>query len=201
VVHNLQIDFLKFSDDTFTINKHRVLDFCRKKVIAGLDVPFGANSHVNTVDEDVLIALAGAGCEELWFGVESGSPHIREEMHKLISNDHIIEVFDMCKKYDIKTRAYFLLGMPTETIEDIKMTEKLCDRLDPDIVGFTLLSPYPGSAFYDPAYMHDWDWSVFDEYNNNWVRTKTLSNEQLKAEQKRLVDRYPDRVAFRHKVK
>jgi radical SAM superfamily enzyme YgiQ (UPF0313 family) len=199
VVHNLEIDFLKFSDDTFTIDKRRVLEFCEKKVTSGLDVPFGANAHINTVDEGVLIGLAGSGCEELWFGIESGSPRLRQDMHKSTSNDHIIDVFKMCKKYDIRTRAYFLLGMPTETIEDIRMTEDLCDQLDPDIVGFTLLSPYPGSAYYNPYTMKDVDWSTFDEYNNDWVRTATLSNEQLKAEQRRLVDKYPDRIAFRHK--
>ena len=194
------LDFVKFSDDTFTVNKSRVFEFCAKKKLSGQDVPFGANAHINTVDEKVISSLADAGCEELWFGIESGSPRIRAEMRKSFSNVTAQAVFNLCKQAGIKTRAYFLLGMPNETIEDIKATEILCDKLAPDMVGFTLLSPYPGSDYYDHDKMKDFDWSTFDEYNNDWVRTKTLSNEQLKAEQQRLVAKYQDNAVFRQRV-
>ena len=193
------INFIKFADDTFTINKQRAINFCKLKMERGVKTPYGANAHINTMDEELIKYLAESGCQELWYGVESGSPKILADMHKNTTIDKIKEIFRITKKYGIKTRAYFLLGMPNETMEDIKMTEKLCDELDPEIVGFTLLAPYPGNEYFDYETMKDWDWSTFDEYNNNWVKTKTISNEELKQEQQRLIEKYKKQITFRQK--
>ena len=76
------------------------------------------------------------------------------------------------------------------------MTERLCDELEPDIVSFFLLAPYPINEYYDPETMNEWDWSMFDEYGNDWVHTETLSNQALKDIQKRLVEKYQDVIAL-----
>jgi len=199
LVNKWGIEFIKFADDTFTISKKRVIDFCKIKLEKGLQTPYGANAHINTMDEDVIKYLSESNCQELWYGVESGSPKILKEMQKNTKIDKIKEVFRLTKKYNIKTRAYFLLGMPNETIDDIRMTEKLCDELSPDIVGFSLLSPYPINDYFDYETMHAWNWSIFDEYNNDQVCTKTINNQELKREQKRLVDKYKKKITFRQK--
>lgn len=199
LVSQQNIQFLKFADDTFTVNKNRVLEFCRLKTERGIDLPFGANAHINTIDEDLLKALSNNNCEELWYGVESGSPKILKDMHKNIKIEDIKRIFKMTKDFGMKTRAYFLIGMPNETIEDIRMTEQLCDEIEPDIVGFTLLAPYPTNEYFDYVTMKDWDWSTFDEYTNDWVHTQTLSNAQLKIEQKRLIEKYQKIITFKQK--
>lgn len=195
----LQIQFLKFADDTFTVDKKRILEFCRLKSERGIDIPFGANAHINTINDDLLKALSDSGCQELWYGVESGSPKILNDMHKSTNVLDIKRVFKLTKDFGMKTRAYFLIGMPNETIEDIRMTEQLCDEIEPDIVGFTLLAPYPTNEYYDHFTMKNWDWSTFDEYTNDWVHTTTLSNAQLKTEQKRLVEKYQKKITFKQK--
>lgn len=193
------IQLLKFADDTFTINKNRLLKFCSMKQDMGVKMPFGANAHVNTIDREVMAALADANCKELWFGVESGSPRILTEMRKATDIEKIKVAFKLAKEYGIKTRAYCLLGMRSETLEDIHLTEQLIDEIEPDVVGFTLLAPYPMNEYYDHATMKDWDWSTFDEYSNSWVKTETLSNAQLKMEQCRLVEKYHQIATFRQK--
>jgi len=199
LVNEWNIDFIKFADDTFTINKQRVIDFCKLKLKRGITVSYGANAHVNTVDEEQLRYLQESNCTELWYGVESGSSNILRDMHKQTDLGRIKQIFKLTKEYGMKTRAYFLLGMPNETIQDIKKTEQLCDELQPDEVGFTLLAPFPCNEYYDYETMKNWDWSTFDEYGNDWVHTKILSNQQLKDEQKRLVEKYKRRITFRQK--
>ena len=201
LVRDWNVQFLKFSDDTFTVNKQKVIDFCKLKIERGIQLPYGANAHVNTIDEELLKYLVESGCGELWYGVESGSPRILKEIHKSTNISKIKEVFKLTREYGIKTRAYFLLGIPSETIEDIKMTEKLCDEIQPDIVGFTLLAPFPTNEYFDYKTMADWDWSTFDEYSNDWVSTKTISNQQLKEIQKRLVAKYQNVATFRQRQK
>ena len=163
-------------------------------------IPYGANAHVNTIDEEMLRYLAESGCQELWYGVESGSPRILKELHKNTDINRIKAVFKLTKEYGIKTRAYFLLGIPSETIEDAEMTERLCDELQPDIVGFTLLAPFPSNEYFDHETMAEWDWSTFDEYSNDWVHTQTLSNQALKDIQRRLVNKYQEVAVFRQKA-
>jgi radical SAM superfamily enzyme YgiQ (UPF0313 family) len=201
LVRDWDIQFLKFADDTFTLNKQMVIEFCKLKIARGIKVPYGANAHVNTVDEEMLRYLAESGCQELWYGVESGSPRILREMHKSTDVSRIKKTFNLTKSHGIKTRAYFLLGMPGETIEDIAMTEELCDELRPDIVGFTLLAPFPSNEYFDYKTMADWDWSTFDEYNNDWVHTATITNRELKEIQRRLVAKYQKVAAFRQRSK
>ncbi|OGZ18937.1 MAG: hypothetical protein A2175_02290 [Candidatus Nealsonbacteria bacterium RBG_13_42_11] len=199
LIKEWKIEFIKFADDTFTISKQRVIDFCKLKLEKGIKTPYGVNAHINTVDEESLKYLAESNCQELWYGVESGSPKILKDMHKNTTLDRIKEIFKLTKEYGIKTRAYFLLGTPNETIEDIKMTENLCDEIRPEIVGFSLLAPYPINEYFDYEKMKNWDWSIFDEYNNDWVSTKTLTNQQLKQEQKRLIEKYQKKITFRQK--
>lgn len=196
VVDQYKLDMIKFADDTFTISKSRVLEFCEKKKMV-CDVPFGANAHVGSINEKIIKALAEANCEELWFGVESGSDRIRAEMGKSATKRQIVDAFHLCKKYGILTRAYFMLGWPSETREDIKKTEKLCDELDPDVVGFTILAPYPGSELYDEEKMGNVDWSKVDEYGNDLMRTAELTNEELKEEQRRLVEKHEEKICYR----
>ena len=195
------IQFLKFADDTFTVNKERITEFCRLKMERGLKIPYGANAHVNTMDGEMLKSLAESGCRELWYGLESGSPRILKDMHKNTDINRIKDIFTLTRDFGIKTRAYVLLGMPNETSEDIAMTEKLLDELHPDIVGFTLLAPFPTNEYYDPVTMTDWDWSVFDEYGNDWVKTGTISNRELKGIQQRLVAKYQNTAVFRQRQK
>jgi len=201
LVRDWEINFLKFADDTFTVNKQGVIDFCKLKIERRIRIPYGANANVNTIDEEMLRYLLESGCQELWYGVESGSPRILKEMHKNVDINKIKKVFRLTKEYGIKTRAYFLLGMPNETIEDIEMTERLCDGLQPDIVGFTLLAPFPSNEYFHYETMADWDWSVFDEYGNDWVGTKTITNQELKDIQHRLVNKYQNVAAFRQRLK
>ena len=199
LIKEWKIEFVKFADDTFTINKQRLINFCRLKIERGIKTPYGANAHINTIDRELLKYLSDSNCQELWYGVESGSPKILKDIHKNTNVGRIKEVFKLTKEYNIKTRAYFLLGMPNETIEDIKMTEKLCDEIQPNVVGFSLLAPYPINEYFNYDKMKNWDWSVFDEYNNDWVHTKTLTNYQLKQEQRRLIEKYQKKITFRQK--
>jgi len=57
-------------------------------------------------------------------------------------------------------------------------------------VGWSLLSPFPGTAFYEHEKHKDIDWSGFSTYKNPLIRSKELTNEQLTDEQKRLIEKY-----------
>ena len=62
------------------------------------------------------------GCEEIHFGVESGSQRIIDIINKKIKVSDVIPVFQRVLDADILPRASFIFGMPGETIEDVKQT-------------------------------------------------------------------------------
>jgi len=197
VVKDLKVDFVTFADDEVGINRKQLIDFCEKKIKNGLKTPWGCNVVISTLDDKILTALKAANCTELWMGVESGSPKILRDIRKPITIEAIKKVFKKTKDMGFFRRAYFLLGMPNEGYEDIKMSEELIDEIGPDMVGFTILAPYPGTEFYNPHLHKDVDWSEVDEYHNRLTKTKYLSNRELRSEQERLTEKYKNLIAFR----
>lgn len=200
VVKDLKIDFIKFSDDTFTIRKERVREFCEKKIERNMKTPWGCNIRADTVDEDLLRFMRRAGCREVWIGVESGSPRIVKEMKKGIDLDKVRGVFKLTAELGLFRRAYMLLGMPNENLEDIRLSERIVDEIEPDSVGFTILAPFPGTSYYDATLHRDVDWSEVDEYENRITRTNHLSNGELHQQQDRLVSKYKKKIVFRQKT-
>jgi radical SAM superfamily enzyme YgiQ (UPF0313 family) len=140
-----------------------------------------------------------ADCKEVWIGVESGSQKILNDMQKGITIERIKRLFKITKDLGLFRRSYMLLGMPNESLKDIRLSEELVDEIEPDAVGFTILAPFPGSSFYDCKEHRNVDWSYVDEYENKITRTKYLTNEELHNEQSRLVKKYQNKAVFRQR--
>lgn len=189
------IDYFKFTDATFDKNIQTVKSFCNLKASQCNSMPWEANIHPGFVqDEDVFWWLRQANCHQINIGCESGSPKILKQVGKGTSLQSIKNVFAWAKEYGIKRRGYFLLGMPDETDEDLDLTEELIDQIEPDVLGFTILAPYPGSGFYDHKKYKDVDWSVVGEYGNDIWEAKYHTNAQLKDIQARLMDKYASKL-------
>jgi radical SAM superfamily enzyme YgiQ (UPF0313 family) len=191
VAYNYNLDYFKFVDATFDKDVHTVKAFCDAKINRRMMLPWEANIHPGFVQNEQLFhLLAEANCEQINVGCESGSPYILNDVGKGTSLSSIKNVFKWAKKYGIKRRAYFLLGMPNETKEDHLMTEDLIDSIEPDVVGFTILAPYPGSDFYYSLAHANVDWSLVDEYSNDIWFTKNFNNRQLKEIQQSFKEKY-----------
>lgn len=111
-----------------------------------------ANTRADLVDDELLRLMAQAGCEEIAFGVESGSERIRNEIiGKKIKDEQITEAVFLCRKNKIKATFYLMMGFPTETTEDIKKTVQCGLRFKPDIIGIHFTAPMPGSKLFVKA--------------------------------------------------
>ena len=137
-----------FSDDTFTFNKKRVIELCKKIIEKDLRITWVAISRVNFVSEEIIRWMRKAGCIQISYGVESGSEKIRKNLNKKIKTEQIEKAFAVTAGYGILPRAYFIYGCPGESPETIQETIALIDRIKPLVIHFFILSIFPGTILY-----------------------------------------------------
>ena len=104
---------------------------------------------MDCVDEEMLGWMRRAGCTQISYGVESGSPKIREIFRKRITNKAIENAFDLTVRYGIMARAYFIYGAPGETDETIEESLALIRRIRPLSAIFYILDLFPGTELYE----------------------------------------------------
>lgn len=142
------INTFLFYDDSFTINKKRVIEICEKIVERQLKINWNIRTRVDVVDEELIRRLSMAGCKGIHYGVESGTEKILKVLQKGITIEQIQKAFYLTTKYKIATLAYFMIGNPTETLEDIKASFQFMRKLKPDYAHITVLIPFPGTKIY-----------------------------------------------------
>jgi len=142
------INFFYFSDDTFSVNKKRVIEICKKILKKNLRITWNAISRVNYMSEDVISWMRKAGCIQISYGIESGSEKILAYLNKKITTHEIEKTFDTTLKYGILPRAYFIYGSPGETGKTIQESIDLIKKIKPLVIYSSVLSLFPGTALY-----------------------------------------------------
>jgi len=141
---------IHIEDDNFTFNKKYVLDFCNrlKNEFPHITWTCPNGVRIDTLDEEMVKAMKDSGCYALSLGIESGSDRVLKMMKKSLSLAKIKEKIDILKKFDIDINAFFILGYPGETKEDIKKTIALSLSLPLKRASFANYQPLPGTELY-----------------------------------------------------
>jgi radical SAM superfamily enzyme YgiQ (UPF0313 family) len=134
-----------FHGDTFTYSREWVLDLCLAIEREGLVVRWGCNSRVDTIDLEMLEAMKRAGCWVVGFGVESGHPETLDRIRKAASREDIVKAFNLCRKADVRSHAFFVFGFPWEGREHLDEDLKLALEIDPDFFDLNIAYPLPGT--------------------------------------------------------
>jgi radical SAM superfamily enzyme YgiQ (UPF0313 family) len=114
-----------------------------------LDIQWICDTRADMISQELLVKMREAGCKTIWFGVESGSPRILEKINKHISLEQTEKAFKMCRKEDIQIACSFILGVPSETIQDMEATLKFAKKLNPELCQFNIFIAYPDSSLYE----------------------------------------------------
>lgn len=145
------ISHFYISDDTFTMDRDRVMDLCQKLIQADLPVTWHAISRVDRVDPELLAMMRKAGCIQISYGVESGSDAIRKRLGKPIPSAVAIQAFQQTAGAGMIPRAYFIYGSPGETPDTIQESIDLLLQLKPLGAVFYMLVTFPGTRLYGQA--------------------------------------------------
>lgn len=154
LIKNYQIDGLHFYDDTLTVNKPRIIELCNKMIEEKVNLPWACFTRVDCVDEEVLKKMAEAGCYQIFYGVEAGNQRMLDVMSKGITIEQIKSAFALTRKYKIEALASFIIGVPTETLEDTKESLKFAKEIKADFAHWEIYTPHPGTNLYNIAIEH-----------------------------------------------
>jgi len=180
------VNVLVFEDDTINIDRDYLQRLCRCIIESGVSITWAAEGRVDLADEETLRLMKQAGCCTIGFGVESGSPRILDLLDKRSAVEDVEAAFAAARRVGLMTVAFFLIGCPGETEEDLEMTVALMKRIRPTMIQVAFFTPYPGSPCYRemrerlPA-----RWDDYSHYNRIFNSSK-LSDERLRAYQARL---------------
>jgi radical SAM superfamily enzyme YgiQ (UPF0313 family) len=177
-----------FVGDNFTIQKKRTIEICKLIKKQKLDIEWVCDTRVDLISRELLKEMKDAGCQTIWFGVESGSPRILEKINKGITLEQAVHAFKLCREEGIHIASSFMLGIPGETAEDMKATFKFAQKLDPDWCQFNIFVAYPFSSLYEEIMQK----GLYDRVDDFvvYVKTEDFNYESLLKVQKQFQTGY-----------
>lgn len=141
-----------FQDDTLTGNRNEIMNLCHEIIKRKLNIAIFGTTRIDHVDEELLKLMKKAGFYQLSFGIESGSPRMLLRINKRTDINKIIIGSRLTKKAKIKVCALMMYGLPGETEEDRKLSDKLMEKIKPDEIGtLGVVWIFPGTVLYAKA--------------------------------------------------
>jgi radical SAM superfamily enzyme YgiQ (UPF0313 family) len=124
---------INIDDGTFTTNKRRVIEFCRRLCKEKIRLIWTCNGRVDTLDDEMLAEMKKSGCKMIRLGVESGSQEVLDRIRKGLTLAQIEEGVRRVKKSGIS----------------VEQTIAFAKKLSPDQVQFSICMCYPGTSLYE----------------------------------------------------
>jgi radical SAM superfamily enzyme YgiQ (UPF0313 family) len=187
-----------FKDDTFTADRNWVLAFCEALKKTNLPISWECLTRIELVSEDLVLRMRESGMFNLKIGIETGSERLLRATNKKISLDQIKRGAAVLNQMGQKWSAFFMLGYPDETEEEIRMSWQLIEEIRPTYVSMSILAPYPGCSTYyellDRGELgEDTDWNLYDPFSLNANASRVIAPERFQELAKQtmaLVDAY-----------
>ena len=147
------VNLFILEDDLFTANRKRVLALLRAMQaleIQGLELQFPNGLSVNTVDGEIIDALAKCGTDFVTFAIESGSKYVQK--HLIKKNCNLVkakELVRLCREKGLIVRCYFIMGFPGESREQMSETIDYMENLGADWCNIGCATPLLGSEMHE----------------------------------------------------
>jgi radical SAM superfamily enzyme YgiQ (UPF0313 family) len=140
-----------FTHDLFTTDRRWVRAVCEALIDAHVPVRWTCSARTDTVDRELLALMAQAGCNAIYFGIESGSQRMLRAIHKDIPIEHSLNTLALCRDVGITPNAGFIVGLPGEDAASLSDTFEAYDaalRLDTKPTHLFGYCPFADSSLY-----------------------------------------------------
>lgn len=199
-------------DESFIISKPRAIAMCallgKYHEINGL--LWRTSARADSLTHGVLEAMYSSGCRQVDIGLESGSQRILDLLNKGETVEQISWAIKEAGKIGMDVKASLMVGLPTETEEDVELTVKFIEK-HPEIgsVSLATFQPLPGcDIFFNPEKynfkyeMADWShWWTVGASEPPLVNRPEEDRERVAKHRQRLIDISGDRYTAKRMVK
>ncbi|MCX5782201.1 MAG: radical SAM protein [Elusimicrobia bacterium] len=149
LVKGYQINSIFFMDDDLFFNSNRIKQICSLILENKIDIIWAANARVTSVNPEILELAKKAGLRQVNFGIESGSQRVLDIIDKKVTVEQSEKALKMVKEAGLLVYATFMIGNPTETLEDMNKTREFIKKNSLDSVGIGITTPYPGTKLWE----------------------------------------------------
>jgi len=164
-----------FHDDTLTEDRDWVIEFTDAYRARGFTQPFFCQSRADIIvkHEDMVTRMATAGLRGYFIGFESGNDRVLKFIRKGTTVEQNRQAARICRKHGISIWANYMMGLPTETKEEVMDTVQLMKEIDPDYYSPAFFTPHPGTDLYDYVVENDLSRITdYDSYRRNPTEPK-----------------------------
>ena len=102
-------------------------------------------------EDEQAEAMYEAGFRWILVGFESGSARILENINKKATQAENTRCVEIARRHGLKVKALMSLGHPGESADTAEETRRWLLDVRPDDFDVTIITPYPGSPYYDDA--------------------------------------------------
>lgn len=180
-VNTYGVEGLLFRDPVFTLDKQRVIHISREILRRRISIRWCCETRADCLDKPLVDEMCQAGMKAINLGVESPNEAILQNAsRKTVGLKHQEEMIDYLEGRGVKVVAFYILGFPDDTEETVRATIEYAKRLNTTLAQFTILTPYPGTKYYDQVrdLITTSNWASFDGYTPV-VRNRSLTAEEL----------------------
>lgn len=137
------------ADDVFTLNKTRLLEICAEIGRRRLRFSWECLGRVDSVDAELAAAMRAAGCDRIFFGIESGDDEVLRLMGKRITIEKARRAVEAARDAGIEAGGFFILGYPGESDETVLRTIGFATSLPLSYLSFTMPYPLPYTPLWE----------------------------------------------------
>lgn len=189
LVRDLGVQYVIFRDPLFSANKKRVIAICEEILARGISVQWRCETRIDCLNEKTISMMAKAGCVGVNFGVESIDPQVQKNVErKPISEEQFIETMVLFRTHGIATFAFFVVGLPGDTVDTILESIGFALRLGASWTQFTVATPFIGTGLHDWAVEHGF--VAAEHYQIISAHEGSIGNENLTPAQVHRLHRF-----------
>lgn len=149
IIHSFNYEgkMITFFDDTFTLDRNRILSFCDELKKRNYKIFWKVMTRVDRVDPELLRIMFEAGCRHVAFGIDATTDEDLCRLNKGFSVEQAKRAVDYANRKGLVTEGYFIIGFPWQTREDLFNTVETIREFGVTIPKLSCLTPYPGTHF------------------------------------------------------
>lgn len=180
VISKLGIKSVLFRDATFTLDNKRTEELCNLIIKNKLKIRWWCETRINVLTPGLLKIMKKAGCLGINVGIETLDQELIIYQGKPgVTLESIQKIRAVAKEVGVRLHFLMIIGLPDDNLKTMSNTFDYLVRLNPESVGFSTITPYPGTEMFADAMkeglIQDFDWNKFNGNISN-MRTKYLSS-------------------------